>query len=259
MANMRIGSYTFDLDPSHASWGYRLRTKSTDTYGGRVIQILGSQVEQMSIRGYVRPLKGPVEGAFENRFLAMERFEQDVKAIMDAQAQSKMPSELVYPPLGWGVDERILVYVTGFSNVKYDDSVSAFSYDLKMDVDSGFDEVVESALTYGLEDIPDGVRWYRNQYNTPVTNWEQVKNALRQAIQANMSGDYDASVYDYLEDYMDDVEASENIGDVLVSDGYEQEAADSQGTVENPEANQTAWTSVYGSANTTMSVDRVRK
>ena len=63
MANMRIGGYTFDLDPSSASWGYSLRLNQTDTYGGRVIQVLGCSIDTMSIRGYVRPLKGEVEGA----------------------------------------------------------------------------------------------------------------------------------------------------------------------------------------------------
>ena len=41
------------VPPNNISWTYSLRTKVEDTYGGQVIQILGVQIDNFKLRGYI--------------------------------------------------------------------------------------------------------------------------------------------------------------------------------------------------------------
>lgn len=240
MANARVGTLLFDIDPTTASWSYRLRTSSTDTYGGRVVQILGCSVENFTVGGYLRPPKGGSDGLKWNRFVEMERFERKVKSLMERQAETKQPSDFVFPPLGWGTEKPIKVYLTGYNSVRYDVSSAAVSYNLTFDVDSGFDEVVKSDMTYGLDQIPQGVAWVRNKYNTSTRTWEEVKDALEKTLDAAGQGDLDASLYEYLE--------PNGEGD----EGYESQVSDGvQSTTPNPEASG-SWVDIYGDENASL-------
>src|SRR6478609_7732966 len=42
-------TFAFHIDPYNIQWGYKLRTQTTDTYGGRVVQILGVELNTLTI------------------------------------------------------------------------------------------------------------------------------------------------------------------------------------------------------------------
>lgn len=194
MANARIGNYVFDINPSEASWTYRMNTASQDTYGGRVIQILSCRIEGMKVRGYITS-----RGTAENQWSRMEEFERKVRDIMEWHAENKKPLRFSFPALDWEGE----VYLTGYSDVKYDMKTSAVSYTLTMEVDSGFDTIKAHASSEGLDVIPDGVNWVRNEFNTPTSDsWETVKEALKKVLEN--AGTFDASnppsIYQYIEE-----------------------------------------------------------
>lgn len=212
MANASVGGYVFDIDPSTATWTYSLKTKVTPTYGGRVVQVLRCNIENLSIGGYltqshgqlgstIRTVEGRTVqagtnvGGYEYRFAQMKRFERDVRSIMEAQAESKEPMTFTYPILGWSGK----VFLTGYDAVKYDVATTAVSYRLSFEVDSGFDEIVTTASSQGLDNIEDGVNWTRNEYNTPTTDWDTVKQALKSALEAAGTSATTESIYTYIE------------------------------------------------------------
>ena len=198
MPNASIDGRLFDIDPSSASWTYTLNTKSFDTYGGRVVQILSRSVDSMSVSGYISS-KGLTS---ETRWSRMEKFEHDVRQLMDKCCESG-PVMFRYPPLGW----EGLVYVTGYSNVRYDVETSAVSYRLDMAVDDGFQEIrpmqSEKVALSGLDAIPSGVNWVRGKYNTSGMSWTEIYNALEKAIDAVGRGEYTGQLYDYVEQIME--------------------------------------------------------
>lgn len=192
MPNANLGSYTFNIDPSTVSWTYRLNTKSFDTYGGKVIQVLSCRVENLQIGGSLSQ-KGIIK-----QFDEMKEFESDVLSIMESQAKSKEPIEFNFPAVQWNGQ----VFLVGYSDVKYDTKTSAVHYTLSMMVDSGFDALKTIDSAEGLDAIPDGVNWVRNDYNDPGNKaWDNMKTALKALL--DKSGTFDASnppsIYSFLE------------------------------------------------------------
>ena len=206
MATASIGSYQFDIDPSSAQWTYTLRTRSYQTYGGRVVQILGCSIDDLSIGGYLLQPKG----GDANRYNNMQTFESNITAIMEAQAESKTSVTFTYPVLDW-VGQ---VFLVGYDSVKYDVATAAISYKLSFQVDSGFGAIKTAVSSEGLDLIPDGVNWTRNVYNTPDVSWDDVKTALTKVLESAGTSSTTASLYDYLEQ----VEAIEEAESTTSSD-----------------------------------------
>lgn len=211
MANASVGGYTFDIDPSTATWTYALKTKVTPTYGGRVVQVLRCNIEGLSVGGYLTQPRGVLDsgirtvegrtvsagtnvGDYDYRFAQMKRFERDVRAIMETQADGKEPMTFSYPVLGWSGK----VFLVGYDAVKYDVATTAVSYRLSFEVDDGFDEIVTTVSSHGLDTLADGVNWTRNEYNTPTTDWATVKQALKDALKDAGASYQTDSIYTYL-------------------------------------------------------------
>ena len=196
MANARLGNYVFDINPSSASWGYSLNVNKIQTYGGVVLQILSCRVDDLIISGYI-PLRG---GDRKVQFAEMERFEEDMRAIMEAQVgDPPRPVNFSYDEMGWNGQ----VYLMGYDSVTYDIQTSAAKYTLRFTVDSGFDGIVNVAGIEGIDNIPDGVGWVRNKYNTPSTayTYEDIMNAIGNILDdiGTFSSLNPPTLYEYLE------------------------------------------------------------
>jgi len=194
----KISDYTFKVNPHTASWTYSLKINPIDTYGGRVVQILSRSIEGLSIAGYLS-----CKGVGEYRWKEMESFERSIIDIMNWQANNKRPVTFSFPPLSWTGQ----VYVTGYSDVKYDMESTAISYTLTMEVDDGFEGVSLSATDEGLSSIPDGVNWTRNKYNMPDQSASKdALDALRKMLEEEGTYGLSAGQKTYL-DYLHEITA----------------------------------------------------
>ena len=245
MATLKIGGFSFTVSPETAAWSYAMKIQSIDTYGGRVIQLLACNIENLSIEGYIQPYKGSksyvrvsvpdssggktaatvLEGVpysnFEYRWGAMQEFEYAVKKIMAYHEAAKEPAVFSFPEVGWYGK----VYLTGYTDVRYEADIPAVKYTLKFDIDSGFDGIQAAVSDYGLKNIPDGVGWVRSVYNTPaVKDWEAVKDAIGKIV--DDAGTHDASnpadFYKYLVEAREggEDEDSEKTDDGSKDDSY---------------------------------------
>lgn len=173
-----IGGYVFSINPSSMSWSYDMNTSSTDTHGGRVIQLLSCSLGEISLQGYLPVAKG------QDIYREMERFEQQMVALMDWQAETKKPLPFRFPVLDFYGD----VYILRYGGVKYSVTTSAVTYTLQLGVDSGFDTVIneirDDMARRSLSNIPDGINWVRNVYNTPSeTGWNDALEALQTVLE----------------------------------------------------------------------------
>lgn len=206
MAKITVGGVDFYILPETAAWSYSMKIQSFDTYNGRVIQLLACTVDSLSVEGYIpnhvvtstKP-NGSLGSFISDQWYAMEVFESNVKRIMaqhekGGRAQSNtgksVPAKFVFSEVGWNG----YVYLTGYSDVRYEPDIPAVKYTLKFEIDSGFSEIENAASDQGLKNIPDGVGWVRNVYNTPETSedsWSKFKSALENFV--DDAGTHDAS------------------------------------------------------------------
>lgn len=176
MAAISVGGYRFDILPTTASWSYSMNIKPFDTYGGRVVQLLACHIDKLSVEGYISP-KGNTASQSDplGEWQGMREFEYNVKNIMAFHESSGRSVAFDFPEVGWSGN----VFLTGYSDVRYEPDIPAVSYRLSFDVDYGFEGIAAAAGDYGLKNIPDGVGWVRNVYNTPLPeDWETYKKAI---------------------------------------------------------------------------------
>lgn len=184
-------SIAFRLDPELITWNWQVLTNVIETIGGRVIQVIGARLDDLTVQGSVGQdhAAGPVNGTSWHQ---MEAFVSTVTAIMEAQAadsnqQGKMhpPAVFTYPPRGW----RFSVYVKALTDPDGQSSVilrpgkinQRYSLSLFI-VQDGSASLVKAGTTNGvfsqkaydavssfMARISDGVGWHFTQYNGQAT------------------------------------------------------------------------------------------
>jgi hypothetical protein len=181
----------FRLDPELISWNWSVLTNVVETIGGRVIQVLGARLDDLTVQGSLGQdhAAGPVNGT---TWHLAERFVSVITKIMEAQSadanqQGKMhpPAVFTYPPKGW----RFNVYVKALTDPDGDSSVilrpakinQRYTLSLFI-VQDGSSALVKAGTTNGvfsqkaydavsafMARISDGIGWHFTQYNGQVT------------------------------------------------------------------------------------------
>jgi hypothetical protein len=107
---------TFRVDPSSIDWNFQVLTNVVETIGGRVIQIIGSYLDDMVVTGSFGQDHSTSQG---ESWRQAEAFLQVITSIMERQsadsnqqAEMSPPPVFSYPPLGW----RFTCYVKDFSD-----------------------------------------------------------------------------------------------------------------------------------------------
>jgi hypothetical protein len=106
----------FRIDPESVQWNFSVITSVTETIGGRVIQVIGSHLDDLVVTGSFGQDHSTSRGESWRQaeaFLAMIQQVMDYQA-SDATQQAMMhpPAVFAYPPKNW----RFNVYVKDFSD-----------------------------------------------------------------------------------------------------------------------------------------------
>ena len=102
------------VPPENISWSYSLRTKVEDTYGGQVIQILGVQIDNFKLSGYVpngfwgidnnyynKYFFEDKENARKNGIVHLANFFRDFFTVKSQSSFSNQNMRFSYPHYGW--------------------------------------------------------------------------------------------------------------------------------------------------------------
>jgi len=127
--------------PNTLSWGYKLRTVTTDTLGGRVIQILGVQMEDLSFQAYAGDRKRLIEVATE------------VERIMEKHIATGGPVQLLVPSRGLDFQ----VYVRSLPSVDFKLNSVGYPYTLRLKVDFDNTEVSRFVIRNELKNLSAGI------------------------------------------------------------------------------------------------------
>lgn len=165
MATASIGDWEFRINPEEVAWTFEVRTKVISTIGGKVIQILGVDVGDMTVRGSFGK-GGRVE---QQRFLqwCLER----------SRAQTEQDKALVrfrLPDKGWdfGVKIKGLTESPTQSSVNLTTANINPSFTLTLHVEDDLQDLTEikrAAQANYVANLSRGVGWKRTEYNGPLT------------------------------------------------------------------------------------------
>ena len=114
---------TFRLDPESISWNWTVLTNVVDTIGGRVIQVIGAYLDDLTVSGSFGQDHSTPRG---ESWRQAEAFLKLITSIMEQQSsdsnqQAKMhpPAVFSYPPKGW----RFQCYVKALTDADGGNSI----------------------------------------------------------------------------------------------------------------------------------------
>jgi len=176
---------TFRLDPESISWNWTVLTNVVDTIGGRVIQVIGAYLDDLTVSGSFGQDHSTPRG---ESWRQAEAFLKLITSIMEQQSsdsnqQAKMhpPAVFSYPPKGW----RFQCYVKALTDADGGNSIvmtpGKFNqrYTLTLFIvpdgssqltkagttDGVYSAKAEQAIAAYMSRISDGIGWHYSQYN----------------------------------------------------------------------------------------------
>ena len=147
-----VGTFRFRSNPKQFNWGYTLNKRVDQTYGGRVVQLLGTKIEDFSFTADC----GTERWAYMNR---VALFMRDVMI----EQRRGIPATFEYTTRGW----KFNAYVV---SIPFADAVEEvlreFEVTLKVQEDvSGV--MSRNTIMAELRRLQDGLAFTRSKYNDP--------------------------------------------------------------------------------------------
>jgi hypothetical protein len=152
IASLTWGNHVFRFrtNPNEVRWNYSLITKTDQTYGGRVVQILGSKIDDLTVKIDCGNGGWPY-------LVSVVTYMRD---LMIAQRNGQ-PAVFEYTTRGW----KLKVYAANFP---FGDQVTATTRELTLNfkVQEDISGIVSSSsIATALQTFVNGIGWQRNQYN----------------------------------------------------------------------------------------------
>lgn len=174
-------SITFRIDPDSVEWNFKINTTVIPTVAGRVVQVLGATLSDLSVAGkYGQNVKAGPVGKSWYQAEAFAKKIQEIQAFQsrDSREFGKMhvPAVFNYSPKNW----RFQVYVKSLVDPQGGSVTHVsgrFSYDYVLTlfiVDSISDDleilkgVKAAAVDKYIARISDGIGWHFSQFNGQV-------------------------------------------------------------------------------------------
>lgn len=153
LSHPNVSTLRFRTNPKEFNWSYTLRKRIDQTYGGRVIQLLGTSIDDFTFKA----------DCGLGRWAEMNRVAKFMRDVMIAQ-RNGVPATFEYTTRGWKFDAFVV-------SVPFADAVEEvlreFEVGLKVQEDvSGL--MSRNTLQAELARLQDGIGFRRNQYNDPM-------------------------------------------------------------------------------------------
>ncbi|ABE67876.1 minor tail protein [Mycobacterium phage DirtMonster] len=148
-----VGSLRFRTNPKEFGWSYTLNKRIDQTYGGRVVQLLGVKIDDFTIKA----------DAGGGRWEYMHKVNKFLRDVMVVQ-RNGVPATFEYTTRGWKLNGYI-------STIPFQDSREevAREFAIQMKVQEDVSGVMsKNTLDAALRNLKDGVGFKRSKYNDPV-------------------------------------------------------------------------------------------
>lgn len=160
-------SAIFNFNPDEVKWAYKNNTVSRDTIGGRVVQVLSSSVEAMTVTGRA--------GSRER----LQIFAKDLKDLMQYHIKTSEPVNFKVPSRNW--DFR--VYIQNISSLGWDATSTSYPYELTLTIQEDLNNIIDFKIKQDVfENLVQGMGYnplYHGGNLTEATRYiEAMSNAL---------------------------------------------------------------------------------
>lgn len=150
-----VGSLRFRANPNEFNWTYTINKRIDQTYGGRVVQLLGTKIDEFRFTAD----SGSGRWAYANK---VAKFMRDVMVVQ----RNGKPATFEYTTRGW----KLNCYVV---SVPFQDSIEEvrreFEVTCKVQEDvSGI--MSRNTLSAELRRLQSGMNYTRGKYNDPLYN-----------------------------------------------------------------------------------------
>ncbi len=159
-----VRSFVVRTNPNYISYSYSLRTKTFETYGGKVVQILGVNYETLQIEiesGSKKTVNGKPGG--------YEYFRSVIKWFKETslwQRNTKNPIRFTYPARNYVLD----VFLKSLSIADDLQNVTR-PLQIEMEIENDFTGILAGDLINSeLRYYQDGIGYESNPYNDPMKN-----------------------------------------------------------------------------------------
>lgn len=188
----------FRIDPRSVSWNYTVKASETQTVGGKVIQIYGTDVGDMTVAGSFGKGGHREQEAFLDRMKDLA--DRQVTAAANRHAVVAQPSRFIYPPRGWdfrvylkdftqpGAPEESSVYVTA--------GIFAPQWQLVLHIVGAQDlsQVKKAAQNAFIDRLADGLGWNKDALKAGY-HGTMTSDDLQKQLNGQSVNDYIASSY----------------------------------------------------------------
>lgn len=194
-----LGNLTWRINPDEIQWNFDINTNVVNTVGGRVVQVTGATLADITIHGFYGEDRSQIfatTGDGNNlpgmSWRMAEAFVEKIHNLMLQQSppagtqynasgyQMPKPIRFMYPPKGWD----FMVYVkeiadgSGVSSISHETGKFSYEYNLTLFPvkDNTYHlvgdttiltQMKNAAITTAVDRISDGIGWKKDQFNDP--------------------------------------------------------------------------------------------
>lgn len=194
VSSARLGNISFRLNPSQVFFSYDMDTKVIPTIGGRVVQVYGCTLGDMTIQG----MFGQDRGGHRESWQLAEDFQKGISGIVKAQSTPPSAAQLkgtdatpMHQPVRFVFNDDtparraaglpvhnwdLMVYVKSLKDIKSGFTVThetgKFSYAYQLTlfiVEDNTGTLLSGVVDDFVTSLADGVGWAQSTYNGPMT------------------------------------------------------------------------------------------
>jgi hypothetical protein len=147
-----VGTLRFRSNPKQFNWSYTLNKRIDQTYGGRVVQLLGTRIDDFSFTA----------DCGRGRWDEMNRVAHFMRNVMVKQRNGR-PATFEYTTRGWKFNAFVV-------SVPFADAVEEVlrEFEVSMKVQEDLSGLISSnTLAAELRRLQDGIAFRRSRYNDP--------------------------------------------------------------------------------------------
>lgn len=159
----------FRTNPNEFRWDYTLKRRVDQTYGGRVVQLLGTNIDNFSFKA----------DAGGGRWDYLQRVSSFMRDVMIAQRNGN-PATFEYTTRGW----KLNCYIV---SVPFQDAVEEVlrEFEIQMKVQEDVSNMLtKNSLDAELRRLSDGIGFRRSKYNDPKLGDQQLFDVLGDSLGA---------------------------------------------------------------------------
>jgi hypothetical protein len=161
IGNSKVG-HEFRFNPDTVNWGFKENVAIKETIGGRVIQVLSVQVQQMIFQGMAGTRR------------ELQRLALNIDKIMTYNINYRRPVRLTIPSRKWD----FLVYPQGLPRIGWDITTVPHPFELTLAVEEDFGIVTDQILQHEIDRLAKDIGYDSKWHGGDAAAWLNLASTL---------------------------------------------------------------------------------